>query len=208
VRWNDTEIQLKWVRPELPEIPLYVAGYGPKVLSIAGRVADGVVIQLADPDIVEWTMGLARRAAEEAGRDPAALEPIVCAPCVVSDDLASARDQVRWFPAMVSNHVVDLLSKYPKEELPAPLVRYVEKREFYDYSEHSRLGASHGAFVDDETCDRFCILGTAEEHVEKLRRLEEIGVRHWNIYLMTEGQEETLGVYGNEIIPEFDRVPA
>jgi probable F420-dependent oxidoreductase len=208
VQWNDTEIQLKWVRPELPEIPLYVAGYGPKVLSIAGRVSDGVVIQLADPDIVEWTMSLARRAAEEAGRDPEALEPIVCAPCVVSDDLAAAREQVRWFPAMVSNHVFDLLSKYSKEELPAPLVAYVEKREFYDYSEHSRLGAKHGAFVDDETCDRFCILGTAEDHVEKLRRLEEIGVRHWNIYLMTEGQEETLGVYGNEIIPKFDRVPA
>jgi probable F420-dependent oxidoreductase len=208
VQWNDTEIQLKWVRPELPEIPLYVAGYGPKVLSIAGRVSDGVVIQLADPDIVEWTMGLARRAAEEAGRDPEALEPIVCAPCVVSDDLAAAREQVRWFPAMVSNHVFDLLSKYPKDELPAPLVRYVEQRQFYDYSEHSRLGAKHGAFVDDETCDRFCILGTADDHVAKLRRLEEIGVRHWNIYLMTEGQEQTLGVYGNEIIPKFDRVPA
>src|SRR5207237_10840662 len=45
VQWNDTEIELKWVRPELADIPLYVAGYGPKVLSIAGRVSDGVVIQ-------------------------------------------------------------------------------------------------------------------------------------------------------------------
>jgi alkanesulfonate monooxygenase SsuD/methylene tetrahydromethanopterin reductase-like flavin-dependent oxidoreductase (luciferase family) len=120
VRYNETDVELKWVRPELPEIPLYVAGYGPKVLAVAGRVSDGVVIQLADPDIVEWTMGLARRAAEAAGRDPEALEPIVCAPCVVSGDLVAARDQVRWFPAMVSNHVFDLLSKYPKEELPDP----------------------------------------------------------------------------------------
>src|SRR5204862_3053436 len=53
VQWNDTEIELTWLQglaQPLPPVPVYVAGYGPKVLSIAGRVADGVVIQLADPD--------------------------------------------------------------------------------------------------------------------------------------------------------------
>ena len=42
VDWNDKELQLKWVRPELPEIPMWVAGYGPKALAVAGRVGDGV----------------------------------------------------------------------------------------------------------------------------------------------------------------------
>jgi alkanesulfonate monooxygenase SsuD/methylene tetrahydromethanopterin reductase-like flavin-dependent oxidoreductase (luciferase family) len=115
---------------------------------------------------------------------------------------------VRWFPAMVSNHVFDLLSKHPKDELPPSLVDYVERREFYDYKEHSRLGAKHGSFVDDETCDRFCILGTPEDHVAKLRRLEELGVTQWNIYLMTAGQEQTLEVYGREIIPQFAQIAA
>jgi alkanesulfonate monooxygenase SsuD/methylene tetrahydromethanopterin reductase-like flavin-dependent oxidoreductase (luciferase family) len=77
------------------------------------------------------------------------------------------------------------------------------KRESYDYSEHSRMGAMHGEQVADETCERFCVLGTAEQHVEKLRRLEAAGVDQWNIYLMTSGQEETLAVYGEEIIPRF-----
>ena len=70
VTWNDTEIELAWVRPELPPIEMHVAGYGPKVLAIAGRVGDGVIIQLADPDIIQWTMGTARAAAEEAGPRP------------------------------------------------------------------------------------------------------------------------------------------
>lgn len=198
--WNGKELELEWAKGR-PEIPLYVAAYGPKALGVAGRVSDGVVIQLADPDIVEWIMGIARRAAEEAGRDPAALEPIVCAPAVVGDDLARARDQVRWFPAMVSNHVLDLLRRYPESELPPALVEYVKRRTFYDYGEHSRVGARHGEFVDDETCDRFCILGTPEDHVAKLKRLEELGVSHWNIYLMTENQELVLETYGREIIP-------
>ena len=56
VEWNDTQIELAWVRPELPEIEMHVAGYGPRVLSVAGRLGDGVIIQLADPDIIRWTM--------------------------------------------------------------------------------------------------------------------------------------------------------
>ncbi len=202
VRWNDRDLELLWAKGR-PEIPLYVAGYGPKVLGVAGRHADGVVIQLADPDIIDWTMTQARQAAEEAGRDPGALEPIVCAPAVVGEDMASARDQVRWFPAMVSNHVVDLLSKYDPATLPKGLTSYLERRRFYDYSEHSRLGARHGEFVDDETCDRFCILGTPEQHLAKLRTLEELGVTQWNIYLMTEDQEGTLQAYGDHVIPQF-----
>ena len=70
VHWNDTDLELSWVRPELPPIEMHVAGYGPRVLGLAGRYGDGVIIQLADPDIIQWTMGTARAAAEEAGRDP------------------------------------------------------------------------------------------------------------------------------------------
>ena len=164
-----------------------------------------MIIQLADPEIVEWIVGQVRRAAEEAGRDPSELEVMACAPAHVSDDIAAACEQVRWFPAMVSNHVFDLLSKYDKSQLPASLTDYVERmtRDEYDYSEHSRMGASHGEQVTDETCERFCILGTAEQHVEKLRRLRSAGVDQWNIYLMTEGQEETLAAYGAEVIPRF-----
>src|SRR5258705_985298 len=70
VDWNDKELELKWVRDELPDIPMWIAGYGPKALAVAGRVADGVIIQLADPVIIQWIMNTARRAAAEAGRDP------------------------------------------------------------------------------------------------------------------------------------------
>jgi probable F420-dependent oxidoreductase len=205
VRWNDTDIELTWVRPELPPIEMHVAGYGPRVLGVAGRVGDGVIIQLADPDIISWTMETARSAAAEAGRDPAGLKCIVCAPSHISDDIAAAREQVRWFPAMVSNHVRDLIARYGADGqvVPRALTDYVPAETGYDYDEHSRVGAKHGAFVSDEICDRFCVLGTPEQAVAKLAELESIGVDQFNIYLMTEGQEETLETYGREIIPRF-----
>ena len=208
VTWNDKELELKWAKGR-PEIPMYVAGYGPRALGVAGRVGDGVIIQLADPTIIQWIMDTARKAAEEAGRDPDALVCIVCAPSHISSDLADARDQVRWFPAMVSNHVMDLIERYGEEsEIPKDLTDYVKARKFYDYKEHSRVGAAHGEFVTDEICDRFCVLGTDEQAAAKLNKLESIGVDQFNIYLMTHGQEQTLEAYGRHIIPQFSGVAA
>jgi probable F420-dependent oxidoreductase len=208
VEWNEKELTLEWAR-ELPEIPMHVAGYGPRALGVAGRVGDGVIIQLADPQIIKWIMETARTAATEEGRDPDALECIVCAPSHIGSDIADAREQVRWFPAMVSNHVMDLIERYGFDsEIPAALTDYVKARKFYDYKEHSRVGAKHGEFVTDEICDRFCVLGTAEQATEKLKELESIGVDQFNIYLMTQGQDETLAAYGKEIIPQFSGVAA
>jgi probable F420-dependent oxidoreductase len=210
VNWNDKDLALKWVRPELSQIPMYVAGYGPKALGVAGRVGDGVIIQLADPEIITWIMDVARKAAEEAGRDPSQLKCIVGAPSHVTDDLADAREQVRWFPAMVSNHVMDLIERYGADgsTVPKALTDYVQARKFYDYNEHSRVGAKHGEFVTDEICDRFCVLGTPDQIKTKLKELEGVGVDQFNIYLMTHGQEETLKAYGDEIIPSFAHVTA
>jgi probable F420-dependent oxidoreductase len=209
VGWNDKELKLGWVRKELPPIPMHVAGYGPRALGVAGRVGDGVIIQLADPQIIQWIMDTARKAAEEVGRDPSELKCIVGAPSTITDDLETARDQVRWFPAMVSNHVMDLIERYGFDsEIPKDLTEFVKARKFYDYKDHSRVGAKHGEFVTDEIVDRFCVLGNAEEATKKLKELESIGVDQFNIYLMTKGQEATLKAYGDEIIPQFSQVAA
>ena len=110
---------------------------------------------------------------------------------------------------MVSNHVMDLIERYGFDsEIPAALTEYVKARKFYDYKEHSRVGAAHGEFVTDEIVDRFCVLGTPAQATEKLRELESVGVDQFNIYLMTHSQEETLQAYGDQIIPQFTGVAA
>jgi probable F420-dependent oxidoreductase len=206
VSWNGKDLKLEWALTE-PEIPLYVAGYGPKALAVAGRVSDGVIIQLADPVIVQWIMSTAREAAEKEGRDPDALECIVGAPSKVGDDMVAIREEVRWFPAMVSNHVMDLIERYGwNSDIPSELTDFVKVRKGYDYKDHSRVGAKHGEFVTDEICDRFCVIGTAEQCTDKLRELEGVGVDQFNLYLMTHGRDEVLRTYGSEIIPQFTGV--
>jgi probable F420-dependent oxidoreductase len=193
VELDGTDVQLPWAKHG--PVPVWVAGYGPIALAAAGRVADGVILQLADPDLIRWCMGFVRAAAEEAGRDPAAIEVMAAAPAYVSDDLALARDKVRWFPALVSNHVVDLVNKYPKDDLPEALWRYVEKREGYDYAHHAQVGSDNADFVSDEITDQFAIVGPASAQRERLEQLREAGVTQFNIYLMNGEEEEQLDLY-------------
>jgi len=62
---------------------------------------------------------------------------------------------------LVSNHVVDLVSRYKPEELPPALTGYIQDRKGYDYLHHAEVQLNAG-FVTDEVVDRFCLVGTAE----------------------------------------------
>jgi probable F420-dependent oxidoreductase len=183
--------------------PAWIAGYGPKVLNLAGRVADGVILQFADPDLISWCLGFVRQGAKEAGRDPRAVEVMAAAPVWVSEDLAVARERVRWFPALVSNHVVDLISRYKPDELPPALTSYVRHRDGYDYLHHCEVGSDNADFVSDDVVDRFCLVGTVEAHLQKLRTLAQVGVTQFNIYLMCGEEEQTLEIYAREVLPQF-----
>ena len=204
VTLDGTEIQMEWASHG--PVPIWVAGYGPMALAAAGRVADGIILQLADPDIIRWCIGFVRAAAEEAGRNPDDIEIMAAAPAYVSDDLALARDKVRWFPALVSNHVVDLINKYPKDDLPEALWKYVENREGYDYHHHAEVGSDNARFVSDEITDQFAIVGPPSAHHERLEQLRDAGVTQFNIYLMNGEEEDCLDAYGRDIVAEFTSV--
>ena len=192
-------IQMPWADAGAP--PVWVAGYGPKALRCAGRIADGVILQFADPHLIKWCLGFVREGAREAGRDFAKIRVMSAAPVWISDDLDKARGHVRWFPALVSNHVVDLVSRYKPEELPEELTSYIRDRKGYNYLHHAEVGSSNAEFVSDEIVDKFAIVGPAEEHVRRLKELEAIGVTQFNIYLMSGDEEETVAAYGRDVVP-------
>ena len=108
---------------------------------------------------------------------------------------------MRWFPALVSNHVIDLVNKYPPEELPESLTGYIRDRGSYDYREHAEVGSSNGDFVTDDIVDRFTVIGPPEEHVRRLMELAAAGVDQFNLYLMSGDEEAQLEAYGSTIIP-------
>jgi probable F420-dependent oxidoreductase len=184
-------------------LQVLMAAYGPRALKLCGEQADGFILQLADPQIAAWTIQAVKKAAAEAGRDPEALHICVAAPAYVGDDIAHQRDQVRWFGGMVGNHVADLVTRYgsDSELVPEALASYIAGRRGYDYAEHGKATSTHVDFVSDEVIDRFCILGTVEQHVARLEELRALGVDQFAIYLQHDGNDETLSAYGQRIIP-------
>jgi len=192
--------QLTWAKGAPP---VWIAGYGPKVLEMAGRIADGVILQFAEPDLIEWCLGFVKQGAKAAGRDMRSLEVMSAAPVWVSDDLKVCREHVRWFPALVSNHVMDLVSRYKPEELPVALTSYIRNRGKYDYLHHCEVDSSNANFVSDEVVDRFCLVGPVEAHIAKLGELARVGVTQFNIYLMCGDEEGTLETYKREVLPAF-----
>jgi probable F420-dependent oxidoreductase len=204
VEYEGATLQLTWSAGH--RLPVWVAGYGPVALKMTGRIADGAMLQIADPDLIRWFVGQVRDSAREAGRDPHAVRIMAAAPAHVGD-LADGRDRVRWFPALVGNHVVDLVNKY-QGDLPEALTHYVRGRQGYDYLHHAEVGSSNAEFVTDDVVDRFAVVGDAAAHVAKLRVLAEAGVDQFNVYLMNGNEEEQLEIYGREVIPALRDVPA
>jgi probable F420-dependent oxidoreductase len=197
---GETTVRLPWAGSS--RLPVWGAAYGPRALRVVGERADGFILQVADPDIARWTIESVRAAARDAGRDPDALTMCVAAPAYVGDDLAHQRDQLRWFGGMVGNHVADLVARYGEDsQVPKALTDYVRGREGYDYSHHGKADNPSVDFVPDEIVDRFCLLGPAEAHVERLRELASLGVQQFALYLMHDDYEGTFAAYRDTVIP-------
>lgn len=206
IEYKGNHLRLPWASAS--RTPVWVAAYGPKVLALTGEVGDGFILQLADVSIAEWTIAAVRQAAADAGRNPDDIYICVAAPAYVTDGsaqaLAHARDQLRWFGGMVGNHVADIVARYGDSgaAVPQALTDYIKDREGYDYNQHGRAGNSHTAFVPDEIIDRFCIIGTPEDHVRRIEELKALGVDQFAVYLQHDDKDRTLAQYGEKVIPE------
>ncbi|MTD59284.1 TIGR03842 family LLM class F420-dependent oxidoreductase [Amycolatopsis pithecellobii] len=195
---NSKAVRIPWVRNGRLEI--WMAGYGPKALRLAGEQADGFILQCADPAIARWTISSVHEAARAAGRDPAGITICVAAPAYVGDDVAHQREQLRWFGGMVGNHVADLVARYGDSgPVPRELTDYIRNRHGYDYTHHGRAGNPSTDFVPDEIVDRFCLTGPATAHIERLQELAELGADQFALYLMHDARERTLAAYENII---------
>jgi probable F420-dependent oxidoreductase len=210
---NGREVEYKGSTLRFPwgassRLDIWVAAYGPKMLALTGEIADGFILQLADPDITAWTIKAVRDAASAAGRDPDSVTICVAAPAYVTDGsdagLAHGREQCRWFGGMVGNHVADMVDRYGDQGgggIPQALTDYIAGRQGYDYNEHGRAGNTHTSFVPDEIVDRFCIVGPPAEHVARLEELKSLGVDQFAVYLQHDAKESTLQAYGEVIMP-------
>ena len=116
-------------------------------------------------------------------------------------------EATRWFPAMVGNHVADIVEKYgtDREDIPSSLTEYIKDRKGYDYSKHGQSDNPYLDFISEEIVESFSVLGDADAHISKLHELEAAGVTQFNIYLDNGNEEQIIAEYGKTIIPAFSK---
>jgi 5,10-methylenetetrahydromethanopterin reductase len=108
--------------PVRPDLPIYLAAMGPQMLGLAGRIADGVILNLMSPAQAGQAAGVVRDAAAAAGRDPASVEVVCVVHCCLSNDAAAAQAAARdVVPRYVLHPAVSGLfgPRDPAGELPA-----------------------------------------------------------------------------------------
>jgi 5,10-methylenetetrahydromethanopterin reductase len=202
VRLGATTFQLR--RPAR-RIPVYVSATGPRMLELAGEIADGVIIQVGIyRPCVEQALGHIRAGAAKAGRDPDDID-IVCSTFTsIADDRSLAIDRARplaaWFYAVAP----DLL-----ELAAVPITRRQPARPvFPDIShpaDHEDAMAEARRYVSDDAVEKFCLVGSAEDCVGRIRELADLGIhqiffRHYLTYRLP---LELIEIAGRAIIPRL-----
>jgi 5,10-methylenetetrahydromethanopterin reductase len=145
-----------------------VLASGPKLLELAGEVADGVMMLVGlDPRSVEAARQHIRRGAERSGRDLASFEEIFIVPFGLGDDRDARTWPQRWFreghqwlryPSASNLHWL----RYAGIDLPA------------DYDP-----AAVSDDVANQICEAFGLFGTPQQCSERLlRAIDEIGLKH------------------------------
>jgi len=102
--------QLSW-KPSFKELPIYLAGLGPQMTNLVGKIADGVFINMATPDKIREIAGRVRAGAEEAGRDPDTIEIIGKVRISLNSDRTVARTKLRQALTFynIADHYSDML---------------------------------------------------------------------------------------------------
>lgn len=195
-------VQFSWATNY--ELPVWIAAYGPMALKCAGENGDGLVLQIAEPGICKWLADQAIAAGKAAGRDMSNFRIMSAAPAMTGP-MDECIERTKWYPAMVGNHVADIVEKYgaDTDQVPKSFTAYIEKRRGYDYSKHGQSDNPYLDFITDDIVRDFAVLGDPDAHIAKLKQLEAAGITQFNIYMDNGNDEKLLADYAEKIIPAF-----
>ena len=148
-----------------PSVPIYVAATGPKMLALAGRIADGVILMNGiAPELIGEAVRIVREGERAAGRKEGSVKAAVwaaCHPSLQAVKFNVARAILRKIPG-------------PIDDLTRAVAARV--KEAYDFAQHGRAEADFARLVPDEIVTRFAFSGSYEEIAEQIRALEPCDV--------------------------------
>ena len=192
------------------DVPIYVAATGPRMLQLAGRVADGAIMAVGTEEAaVKYALSHVEKGAQEAGRDPNEIRTIAWIPCAISSNREKAKRDVSgvvgsmihfatgFSPTERGSHMA---SEVPEIGLSDDMVNALRAK--YDYSQHGTAGAAHSGHFSEQLIDKFALAGTVDDCIRGPKRIESLGVNQ--VTLVLKGDRlELIEKIAQDIVPEF-----
>lgn len=152
-------------------IPIYIAASAPRILQLAGKIADGVIMLVGtDPRFIEAGLDRVAAGAAAAGRSLSDLEVVLWTPTAISADAAQAR-------SLVKAHVARVLIRPLPADLDPELMAHVEHiRSAYDYYAHMDVRADHASLVPDSLIEHFALAGDPDDCARQLDAIAQTAV--------------------------------
>jgi 5,10-methylenetetrahydromethanopterin reductase len=151
------------------EIPIYLAGSGPRMLETAGRLGDGAIVYATvAPEILRVALARVADGARAAGRAPGDLDVALWAPMSIGRDRERARDHARGRVASACRHPLPVRLA---DEDEAAMKRV---RESYDAYAHATAGSRHRTLVTDRLVDLMALAGTPDDVGAQVARLRGV----------------------------------
>lgn len=205
-----------------PKIPLYVSGFGPRAMGLAGEFGDGLVFAIPPRGVaVPEAMGHVRQGAARIGREIgsdflncaltniALLEP---GEAIDSDRIKrligpNVMASVYYFYDEVHERgveVPDFLKPIWKRycalvEETAPELRHLRTHEFH----YTYLHPGEAELIDADMIRATCIVGGADELVEQIQELERQGLQEIMFAAGTEGKWRFAEDFARQVMSRF-----
>lgn len=156
-------------------IPIFVAANQPRILEMCGRVADGVILMGgANEEFTRWQIEHVKEGARQVGRDYRDIQLHLWAAIGLNDDRDQAREDVSHW---VASQAETFAQWKHKPDFLLPFVEDFKRASAaYDRHEHMSSHAAHKTVVSPEFTDFVALVGGADECLERIRRLEKLGL--------------------------------
>lgn len=197
--------------PPRPQLPIYLAASGPKMLQLAGEIADGVLIQVgASPGTVAWALEQVETGMQRAGRQRHEVKRIVVVTARVDRDKARAIDEMRPAAAGLYRHrnattLLQAAGLDVPSDLPTYPRPYPDLQHAVDWEEAKRAVS----FVPDKAVEALVALGSGDAVVERARALMalDIDAMWWRDEASYTRPETLMRALAQEVLPPL-RSPA
>jgi 5,10-methylenetetrahydromethanopterin reductase len=200
VQVRDVQLDLSHGAPRGPRrIPIYIGATRPRMLELAGAIADGVLLNgLLSPDYTRQCIHHVRVGARQAGRDPEALDLPQLVNVALDRDGARARDAAR---RLVAGYVGQQPHIAAASGLPDEALEEV----------HARLGGwpptedgieRAAELISDSVVESLSVAGTSDQCRAGLERFLAAGISYPVIVPITDNIDEIVELLGVTVPPE------